>query len=92
VLSRARRWLAGEAPFVVVLLVLVAAIVYLIFEGGHWRRGVGIVTVAMVTAAVLRAVLPEHRAGMLAVRGRWRDTICYALLGGVILGAAIRLH
>jgi Protein of unknown function (DUF3017) len=92
VLTRARRWLAAEAAFVVVLAVLATAFIYLLVAGEHWRRGVGLVTVALVVAAVLRATLPDHRAGMLAVRTRWFDALCYAALGVVILVAAIRVR
>jgi phosphatidylglycerol lysyltransferase len=47
---------------------------------------------AFLLAAVLRAVLPARRAGLLAVRARWLDVLVYAVMGGVILGVAIRLH
>lgn len=91
-LNRTRRWLGAQAPFAVVVAVLIFAFLYLVFQGDHWRRGVGIVTLGLFVAAVLRVVLPEHRAGMLVVRGRWRDAFCYLLLGVVILVAAIRVR
>jgi hypothetical protein len=37
-------------------------------------------------------VLPEARAGMLAVRGRWWDALCYVVLGALILVADLRLR
>jgi hypothetical protein len=37
-------------------------------------------------------VLPSGRAGLLAVRGRWWDVLCYAVLGGLILIMDIRLR
>ena len=46
----------------------------------------------MLVAGVLRLVLPTAHAGLLAVRGRWFDIVCYLAMGGVILGVDIRLH
>ncbi|AXH97702.1 DUF3017 domain-containing protein [Ornithinimicrobium avium] len=43
--------------------------------------------------ALLRAVLPDSRAGGLAVRGRWTDVAAMALLGGAVavLASTLRL-
>ncbi|MFN2561162.1 MAG: DUF3017 domain-containing protein [Jatrophihabitans sp.] len=91
-LGRALRWIEEQLPFLVVLLVAGTAFVYLIFEPGRWGRGSGVVAVAVLLAGVLRATLPTPRAGMLAVRGRWVDTVAYLALGGVMLVVDIRLH
>ncbi|GGK64947.1 DUF3017 domain-containing protein [Ornithinimicrobium pekingense] len=47
----------------------------------------------MGVLAVLRAVLPESRAGGLAVRGRWVDAGIMALLGAAVavLAGTLRL-
>lgn len=47
----------------------------------------------MGVLALLRAVLPESRAGGLAVRGRWLDVAGMALLGGAVavLASTLRL-
>ncbi len=66
--------------------------VYLTIEPGHWVRGTEGNAIAMLLAAVLRLVLPGERAGMLAVRGRWWDALCYVLLGALILFADLRLR
>jgi hypothetical protein len=92
VLSRAWQWVVEQLAFLVVLAVLAAAVLYLIVEPGHWRRGSGVVSVAMLIAAVLRAAVPPQRVGLLAVRSRWLDVAAYLVLGGVILGVDIRLH
>jgi Protein of unknown function (DUF3017) len=91
-LTRGLRWMWTEFPFVVVVALVIASAGYLVFFPGHWRRGTGVIAVALLTAGVLRCVLPPPRVGMLGVRGRWRDTVCYLALGGVILAVAIRLH
>jgi predicted ferric reductase len=86
-----RRRATAQAPFLVVLLLVVAVFVYLTIEPSHWRRATAGLAVAMLLAAVLRVTLAPARAGMLAVRGRWWDTLCYAALGVLILIADIRL-
>ena len=75
-----------------IVLSMVGATLYLFLFTGHWRRGTGLMAVTMLAGGVLRFVLPADRVGMLSVRGKWRDTLCYLVLGGVILGVAIRLH
>jgi hypothetical protein len=92
VLGRVLRWIAGQFAFLLVVVVLGAAFIYLIIEPGRWGRTSGIVAVAVLLAAVLRAVLSDTRAGMLAVRARWLDAACYLALGGVILAIDLRLH
>jgi Protein of unknown function (DUF3017) len=92
VLSRVLRWVAGQVAFLSVVLVLAAAFIYLLFEPGRWGRTSGVVAVAVLLAAVLRTVLSDPRAGMLAVRSRWLDAACYLALGGVILAIDLRLH
>jgi hypothetical protein len=92
VLNRALRWITEQIAFLSVLLVLAAAFVYLLVEGGRWGSTAGIVAAGVLLAAVLRAVLPLGRVGMLAVRSRWFDAACYMALGGVILAIDLRLH
>ncbi len=91
-LLRALRWLRVEAPFVAVIVILLAAVVFLVLEPGDWRPGAGIIAAAMLLAALLRLVLPAQAAGMLAVRGRWRDVVFYLGTGVVILSVALRLR
>jgi len=92
VLARAWAWVVEQLAFLVVLLVLAAAFVYLIVEPGRWGRGSGVVAIGMLLAAVLRVGLPTERAGLLAVRARWLDVAAYIVFGGVILAVDIRLH
>jgi hypothetical protein len=92
VLRRALRWIEEQIPFLVVLLVLATAFGYLIVEPGRWGRGSGVVGVAVLLAGLFRLTLPTSRAGMLAARGRWVDSVAYVALGGLILVVDIRLH
>lgn len=49
---------------------------------GHPRIGCLVIGVALITASVLRRVLPS--VGMLAVRSRFTDMVTYGLLGVAI--------
>jgi hypothetical protein len=89
---RTGRRIRNQAPFLLVLLILAIAVAYLTIWPGHWRRGTGILAGDLVLAGLLRLLLPGHYAGLLAVRGRWRDALCFFALGAVILVVEIRLH
>lgn len=58
-----------------------------IMMSGHWRKGSMAFAVAVLVAGVLRLVLPERLAGLLAVRAKWID--CTILLGLGILMATL---
>ena len=87
-----RRRLRHQAPFLIVVAIMLSAVLYMIIGPGHWRRGSGIIAAAMIVGAVFRIVLPEEHAGVLAVRRRWIDVACYLGLGVAILAVAIRLQ
>ena len=81
----------GQLPFLAVLAVMVAGVVYLSVQPAHWRRASTIIAVSMILGAALRLVLSDNHAGMLAVRNRWLDIACYLGTGVLILIVAIRL-
>jgi hypothetical protein len=85
------RRIRGQLPFAAVLVLLVAAGIYLLLFPGHWRRGVGIVALAMFVAAGFRWWLSRPHAGLLASRGKWADVICYLVLAVLILVVSLRL-
>ena len=87
-----KRRLRNQWPFLSVLAIVVAAFVYLTVWPEHWRRGTAAMAVGMLFAAVLRSLRPGPQAGLLSVRGRWRDTAVYLALGVFILIVDIRLH
>jgi hypothetical protein len=73
----------GELPTAVVLLVAgfgVAAVML-----GHWRKGMFLVGLAALVAALLRLVLRTRDAGLLVVRGRAFDVLALACIGGAVL-------
>jgi hypothetical protein len=87
-----RRRVRAQVPFLLVLAIVLVAFGYLAFMPGHWRRGVSVMAAAFLLAFLLRLLLPPVCAGLLAVRGRWWDAICYAALGVAILIVDIRLQ
>ena len=77
-----RPFLAGLLRQLPLLAVLVAVAVGLVFVTfGHWRRGIVIIGLTLVGAAVLRLLLPLRRVGFLAVRSRTVDVVLLAGTG-----------
>jgi hypothetical protein len=74
-----------------VCAILLAAVIYLAVAAGHWRRGCGVIALALLVAGSLRLVLPTPRGGLLEIRARWWDVVCYWAFGVAILVVAIRL-
>jgi hypothetical protein len=90
--ARIARWIRDEWPFCVVVGFVLAAVGYLMLFPHHWRRGVAVIAVGMLVGAAFRATLSPARMRLLVVRGRILDTLSLAVMGGVILSVAIRLH
>lgn len=57
----------------------------------HWREGAALLAGSLLVAAVLRMLLPDDRAGLLAVRSRVIDVVCYLVLGLVTLTLAVTI-
>lgn len=75
-----------QIPFLVVMaVVLLAAILVLV---DRWRRGSVAFSGALMLGAVLRAVLPADRAGLLAVRSRPFDVAWMASTGVLVFWLA----
>jgi hypothetical protein len=72
--------LRQQAPAAVVLLLMLGGFVQTAFSS-DWLRGVLLLASGPLLAGVLRLVLTESRAGLLAVRARWFDVACYLSLG-----------
>ncbi|MGQ0573702.1 MAG: DUF3017 domain-containing protein, partial [Pseudonocardia sp.] len=67
----------------------VAAIGMLRVLTEHWREGAALLAGSLLLAAVLRVVLPDDRAGLLAVRSRVIDVALYVGFGLVTLALAV---
>ena len=77
-----------DSPFILVLLCAACGIAFSTF---HWRRGVIVVGGAVLLGALLRAVLTERQAGLLAIRHRGFDVACYLGLGAAVIIVALLL-
>jgi hypothetical protein len=86
-----RHALRAEVPFATVLAIVVFGFCYMFLASGHWLRGVTVMACGLIVAAALRAILPNGRAGMLAVRGRFLDILCYLALGLSVFGFGVLL-
>jgi hypothetical protein len=77
-----RPFLAGllrQLPLLAVLVTVGIGLVVVAFD--HWRKGVVIMGVALIGAALLRLLLPVRRVGFLAVRSRPVDVVLLAGTG-----------
>ena len=92
VFDRTWRWVREQLPFLLVVAGLAVGFCYLLAEPQHPVRGTLAIAAVALAAAVLRLVLPDATAGMLAVRNRWFDAASLAVFGGLILASDIRLQ
>ena len=86
-------WDKSRLPtFVPAALVAVIALVGLgLVLTQHWRRGAVLLGAALLVAAALRVAVPAERVGLLAIRGKVVDVLCYSGFGVamVLLAATI---
>lgn len=75
--------------FTLVLIVgAVGGVLILLY---HWRRGAVLIGAALLLAALFRFLLPDRRAGLLAVRGRPVDVLSYTALGACVVSVAVTI-
>lgn len=87
-----RRWRAVLAEHGGMLLVLAIALVGMQrVLTAHWREGAALLGGALLAAAVLRAVLPVDRTGLLAIRSKAIDVLFYAAFGLVMIILAVTI-
>jgi hypothetical protein len=81
--ERDRGLLRTQMPFLLVMLVV--AVAALRIGQYHWREGAVLIGGALMLAGLFRAVLPDEKAGLLAIRGRPVDVLTYGALSVLIL-------
>ena len=77
-----RPFVAGvirQLPLLAVLVMVGVGLVVVAFD--HWRKGIVIIGIALMGAALLRLLLPLRRVGFLAVRSRPVDVVLLAVTG-----------
>lgn len=82
---------AGNAPFLLTLAVVGAGFAYTAVVPEHWLRGVLVAAGGFLLGAALRLLLPEQRAGMLAIRGRALDAACFGGVAVLIVTVGVLL-
>lgn len=78
-----RKVVVSQWPIISVGLIFVAAFGLVI--ANYWRRGSLLIGIGVAVAAALRLVLPENRAGLLAVRGKGLDFTTMALVAAAMV-------
>lgn len=81
-----RRVVAAQWPILVVGLIFAAA--FVLAGANFWRRGSLLIGVGAGTAAVLRLVLPDEKAGLLVLRERGLDFATMTTAATVMLYVA----
>jgi hypothetical protein len=81
----------AEAPFALVLLIELGAVVSVAVAPQHWLRAVGVMTAGIAVGGLLRLVLSDEQAGLLRVRGRSFDVACYWVFAAVTILIALGL-
>ncbi|MGV0794103.1 DUF3017 domain-containing protein [Mycolicibacterium sp. XJ1819] len=78
-----RKVFAVQWPIWLVGAIFAAAFVLVI--AGYWRRGALVIAIGVGVAAGLRLVLPDERAGLLAVRSKTIDFTTTAAVSAAML-------
>jgi hypothetical protein len=86
--ARGGRWLA-QIPYCVVLAGLVAGLATVRGGGQAVKSGTLVIAGALLAGALIRLVIPDGRAGMLASRRRLADVAVLAALGAGLLAAGV---
>jgi hypothetical protein len=87
-----RPFLAGlirQLPLLAVLVVVGLGLLLVTFD--HWRRGLVVMGVALLGAAVLRLLLPVRWVGFLAVRSRPVDVLLLTTAGVALTAIALAI-
>ncbi len=84
-----RSWLARHAPALAVLGIAAVGMQRVLTQ--HWREGAVLLGVALLVAAALRMIISTERAGLLAIRSRAIDVLCYTGFGLAMVVLAVTI-
>ena len=82
--QRRRLWPARIGGVFYLGVLAASATAFLVIMLGDWRVGVRVLASALLAAGVLRLVLPQDDAGMLAVRRRSLDVVLLVVVGALL--------
>lgn len=87
-----RRRRAGylvHLPFALVLLIAAGGVLRIVQY--HWRGGSTLLGIALLLAAVLRAMLSDEQVGLLVIRSRPADVLTYSGFGLLVIAVALTI-
>ncbi len=74
-----------RAQWPILLVGLIFAMAFALVAANFWRRGSLLLGIGVGVAAVLRLMLSEERAGLLAVRSKGTDFLTTATVGAAMV-------
>lgn len=74
-----------RSQWAILLVGLIFAVAFGLVGSNYWRRGAVLISIGVAVAAGLRLMLPEDRAGLLAIRHKGTDVAMLALVGAAML-------
>ena len=77
--------IAAKAQWPILLVGLIFAAAFVLVGANFWRRGSLLIGIGVGVAAALRLLLPEERAGLLAVRSKGIDFMTTATVGAAMV-------
>jgi hypothetical protein len=80
----------SQIPLILVLAVASTGLVRIVQY--HWREGTVLIGLALLVAAGLRALLPDGRAGLVAIRARGMDVLLYAGLALAMMAVSLTIQ
>jgi hypothetical protein len=79
----------SHIPLLLVLAVTAIGLIRIVMY--NWREGTALLGLALLLAALLRALLPPDRVGLVAIRSRAVDILLYGGLGLMILAVSLTI-
>ncbi|MBB5806087.1 putative membrane protein [Saccharothrix ecbatanensis] len=87
-----QRWRSGAGrhlPFALVLGVVGLGLLRIVQY--HWRQGAVLIGLALLIAALLRVLVTDEQAGLIAIRSRSVDALLYSGLGFSVIVVAMTI-
>jgi Protein of unknown function (DUF3017) len=80
----------SQIPLLLVLAVATLGLIRIVQY--NWREGTTLIGMALVLAGALRALLPDGRIGLVAIRGRGIDVLLYGGLGLAVMAVSLTIQ
>ena len=88
-MAELRSGLVRHAPMLAVLGIAAVGMGRVLTQ--HWREGAVLLGGALLVAAALRMILSTERSGLLAIRSRVIDVLCYVGFGLAMVVLAVTI-